>query len=83
MELNVNCKVKVKLTAEGRIYLAQRHQQIFKDLENKPEFKLPKTDKKGYTEWHLWDLIGTFGDCCKVPTMAPPFKPTIIINLID
>lgn len=82
MEFNINGKIKIRLTEAGKAFLLQRHYHLFRDYspDKKPKFELPKEDKNGYSEWQMWDLIGTFGRFMEVPTMSPPFEPTIIIS---
>jgi hypothetical protein len=75
--LNINDKVRVKLTDFGRACLTQ-HDASCKDLQ--PLFKaMPKEDADGYSEWQLWELMSTFGERlyngCEVP-----FEPTIILG---
>ena len=55
MKVNLNNKIKVKLTEAAKTYLANRHAKLFGEYS---KFTLPK---EGYSEWQLWDFIGHFG----------------------
>jgi hypothetical protein len=55
-KINLNCRVKVKLTDRGKaIYLAQFQSSTlpYPDM---------RKDSNGYTEFQLWHLMATFGE---------------------
>jgi len=61
IKVNVNHKVKVKLTNLGKAVHLRNHLKYFKDdLENHP-YREPKEDKEGCTEYVFWELISVYG----------------------
>lgn len=64
MKLNINDRVRVRLTEAGRKHL--------KTLNDKNPYKIRvKGDLYGWSEWHLWELMQIFGSeiymGCDVP----------------
>lgn len=49
MKFNINDTVRVRLTDYGRAAL-------------RGEFKPPKQDEDGWSDWQLWALMQAFGD---------------------
>ena len=70
--VNVNRIVKVKLTPYGiKIWNAHcNHYNINCEI---------KYDKKGYAEFHLWDLMKIFGHCFYMGNIHIPFENNNII----
>ena len=75
MKVNLNNKIKVKLTEAAKTYLANRHAKLFGEYS---KFTLPKEDKEGYSEWQLWDFIGHFGEAMQFPTLTCYIEESII-----
>ena len=68
MRFNVNHKVKVKLTEIGhKIHRADFDQLGMKSITYQP----PQEDKRGWSEWQMWELMRLFGphlyNGCNVP----------------
>ena len=81
-KINLNQKVKVKITPWGKNYLRRRHKGIFGNIEGHPKFKLPDEDAEGYSVWQLWYLTGQIGGALQYPTLTPPIDPEIELILI-
>ncbi|MEG5173310.1 hypothetical protein [Microcoleus sp. B3-D7] len=64
--LNLNDKIKVKLTQSGQNYLTRKNYKL-------------TTDKEGYVTLSLWEFSGIFGDALQLPTFDPPVEPEIIL----
>ena len=64
--ININQKVKVKITKEGREYLRETKQLI-------------NGDRDGYTTLQLWEVMGIFGDKMWYPTCNPVIEPDIFL----
>lgn len=70
--VNLNDKVWVRLTAEGRRRLREQHNALVRAL---PGLKLPEytppVEINGWSEWQLWDLMHRLGvflwNGCQVP----------------
>ena len=77
MKFNINNFVKVKLTIKGRRILKERHDKLNHVCNKKPEKLSIKTDKNGYTEFQLHELMNIFG-----PHMTLGFKPPFLTNII-
>ena len=67
MTLNINDKVKVRLTARGRAILVA-------DC-----VKVPGEDLRGWSEWQLWKLMKHFGPHLSAESEAP-FEPKIKLD---
>lgn len=65
-KINLNQKVKVKITKKGRDYLKEINQLI-------------NRDKDGYTTLQLWELMGIFGETMQHPTFSPVIEPDIFL----
>lgn len=68
-ELNLNDRVKVKLTPHGaEVYYHQHDDYIKHYKDNHPnggEFlkpRMPQIDKDGFTEFTLWKLMQLYGE---------------------
>lgn len=82
MKLNVNEKVKVRLTDIGINILRSNHDELKKTFNRLGDFKAPTVDADGYSSFQLWVLMQTFG-----PHMGlgfnVPFETDIIIENED
>lgn len=67
MEININSRVKVRLTDTGKKVAMQRGFKSTSELE----------DENGFTEWQLWTLMRVFGDLMS-PTFDPVFEHGIV-----
>lgn len=70
--VNMNNKVRVRLTAHGGAILRENHDKLWADRPgSKPVFSVPDEDKHGCSEWQLWDLMNQFGshlwNGCEIP----------------
>lgn len=61
MTINMNDKIKVKLTQKGVNILKNKHEESRKLCPILSEFEL-KLDKNGYYEDTLWHLFRDFGE---------------------
>ncbi len=77
MKLNLNQKVKVKLTQIGKNHLIERHKKIYGRHANSFPCRTIKEDKYGYSTWQLWELMGVFGELMQYPTCNLPFETEI------
>ena len=60
--INMNEKVKVKLTAYGHKILRENFDALMKGNPfASMKFTEPKVDEQGYTEFQLWELFQEFG----------------------
>ena len=60
--ININSKVKVKLTDFGKSILDKEVNKL-KQISGAPDNYTPyETDDNGYTEFQLWQFINIFGD---------------------
>lgn len=67
MEININDRVKVKLTNAGKQVAIQRGFKATSELE----------DESGFTEWQLWTLMRVFGNAMN-STFDPVFESGIV-----
>ena len=74
MKINMNTKVKVKLTDFGEITLRE---------VSPVDFKFYKEDKKKYYEDELWCIMAIFGDCFYSDMLYSPFVGNEIIVDLD
>ena len=68
MKLNINDKVRVRLTDLGRKTLAVLRAKANEDFETRfgttLGLALAVIEVDGWSEWQLWDLMATFGEFC-------------------
>ncbi len=64
MLLNINEKVKVKLTDRGHEILKEQHDVFYKKYPDMPprEYAKPPEDSLGWSTWQIWLLMNTFGE---------------------
>lgn len=81
VKVNMNDRVKVKLTEHGLCILKRQHDELNKKIESAGgvvrgwELKL---DRDGYYEDSLWGIMQTFGEHIGMG-MKQPFEVEIII----
>lgn len=81
--INLNERIKVKLTDCGKEIYYHRFDDVFRQTELsvfKPEF--PKTDEEGYTTFQLWDFIHIYGNYIDMGLPAV-IKPLEIVYVGD
>lgn len=81
--INLNERIKVKLTDYGKEIYYHRFDDLFRQTELsvfKPEF--PKTDEEGYTTFQLWDFIHIYGNYIDMGLPAV-IKPLEIVYVGD
>lgn len=60
--ININNKIKVKLTDFGKSILDKEVNKL-KQISEAPDNYTPyETDDNGYTEFQLWQFMSIFGD---------------------
>ena len=59
--ININDRVRVRLTPEGHRELKNRHNHLFGDKGCLP-YRDPDEDEDGWSEWHLWELMSKFAE---------------------
>jgi hypothetical protein len=82
MKFNLNYKVRIKLNDRGREILREQHDELYKIFVErgvkKPEYRPKTEDADGWSEWQLWDVMGTFGAYISLGSL-PPFETEIDI----
>lgn len=82
-EFNINEYVYVKLTDYGKEILKERRKTLNEVLISKGiepfTNDLVKTDKDGYTQFQLWELMSIFGNFISVSSKIP-FETIIRFN---
>jgi hypothetical protein len=82
VKINLNDKVKVKLTDYGIMLLKKRHDELNKKIKDSGgkgnTFELI-LDENGYYETQLWSLMEKFGAHCGL-AKENPFEIDIIIE---
>ncbi len=65
LRFNVNEKVRVKLTEQGRAALAANHAELVRwtgtEWRDPPAYQPPIEDADGYSKWQLWVLMQELG----------------------
>lgn len=62
MNINLNARVRVKLTEHGKIILKMN------------EYTIDKPDENGFLELRLWELMGVFGSVMFMGNPNFPFE---------
>ncbi len=78
--LNINTKVRIKLTPCGIQKLKANHEELRASCPSIGKFTPPKTDKDGYCEMQLWEIMNTFGKDLYMGNMNLPFETNIQID---
>lgn len=78
VSINVNDTVYVKLTELGKKELQRQHDDLHDQFPmlTKRDFMHRKEDDEGWSEWQLWDLMGSLGHKC-IHGCSVPFETTI------
>ena len=83
VEINLNENIKIKIKPEGYQYMADRHNELVKDVPSlkchSAEHYEMKADKDGYTKMQLHAFIALFGPFCE-GGFSVPFETNILIN---
>jgi hypothetical protein len=73
VKFNINDTVRVRLTDYGRAVLRDDWQSTTNIYYARPEqrairgeYKPPKEDEHGWSEWQLWALMEAFGERCRL-----------------
>ena len=64
INFNVNNHVRVRLTTHGKECLRKNYNELAAQFPGGKlgfEFKLPKEDSVGWSEWQMWDLMYQLG----------------------
>ena len=77
-KFNINNYVKVKLNEIGISELKKQHREL--RLGFLSDFKMPKVDENGYTEYQLHELMSLFGHLT-INGLECPFEIEILINI--
>ena len=78
--INLNDRIKVKLTPKGVDIFYHQHDELNKWLKSVNslliEPYMPEIDKDGYTEFQLWEFMGIYGDHMKmgIDTVIKPLN---------
>ena len=75
-KLNINDKVRVRLTDLGREELVRGHEKLFR---GRWPYRAPHEDAEGWSEWQLWDLMHRLGHMCSLGSRLP-FETVIEIK---
>ena len=77
-KINLNDRVKVKLTPLGVEIYYHQYDELSKQIKerggNQLEPRMPEIDKDGYTEFQLWHFMALYGEhigMCKPSVIAP------------
>ena len=63
MTINLNDRIKVRLTAYGKLVYFNHYDSVNRNLERTIIKNCEaKVDDDGYTEFQLWDFINIFGN---------------------
>jgi len=79
LKLNLSKNVRVKLTTYGRGKLLEQHVEYYKNAQTTPDFKPPKEDIEGYSEWTLWNLMNRLGPTTYMGGEMP-FEPDFLYD---
>ena len=80
--LNLNQKIRVRLTDEGRSHLYKLHCATHQAYPELVPYN-PPTEVDGWAEFQPWDFIGKFGAFCQTPGFDIPFSPDIELVIED
>lgn len=80
IEFNINNRVQVKLTEQGRHALRENYDKLKADLGGKVhyDFAPPKEDTDGWSTWQAWQLMEELGPHIRAGQL--PFETTIRIE---
>lgn len=76
VDFNINSRVRVKLTNEGRAELRRQAADLRKTFPRLGEFDPVREDKDGWMEMQLWSLMESLGHMCHIG-FSGPFETAI------
>lgn len=77
-KLNINDKVKVKMTEYGKQCLVRNYEKLSREVGTQVNPPSKNGDQDGWSEWQLWHLIQEFGPHMALDG-ALPFETTILL----
>lgn len=69
--ININAKIRVKLTPEGIYHYAKKMEEMRRKHPNLTIYKYPREDAEGRYTTQFWSLMQDFGDACILGFPAP------------
>lgn len=78
--LNLSSLVRIKLTPYGIEKLKRVHAELRSHFPDVGDFTPSETDKDGYCEMLLWDVMNTFGEDVYHGSVNMPFEADIQID---
>ena len=78
--LNINSKVRIKLTPCGIEKLKRKHEELRSLCPSIGNFTPPKVDKDGYCKMQLAVVMANFGEYIFPTFTKYPFEPNILID---
>lgn len=76
-ELNLNHRVRIRLTPEGIDHLRRNHDSLNEFAKGLlGDFIPPKQDAEGWSEWQLWAVMHELGGAITMGSKVP-FETTI------
>jgi hypothetical protein len=75
-DINLNDKVRVRLTDRGRAHHAKRYEELFARHADRYPYSPPAVDAEGWSEFQFWELFQVFGAVVGMG-MAVPFETTV------
>lgn len=84
ININLNDRVKVRLTEIGLRELQRQHNEVYEFLPSiaaakRPAFTPPKVDTDGYSTFQLWALMASLGHLCDMGFHAP-FETNLVLQ---
>ena len=81
VEINLNDRIKVKLTGKGVDYLVCQRNKL-SSVKITADYYKHSIDKDGYFCTQMWDFFGAFGELMLFPRMDIHlyFDPNIIVE---
>ncbi len=80
--LNMNAKVKVKLTEYGLQVLRENHRVLYATYGRVLPYTEPLVDAEGYCSFQFWVLFQEFGGSIRLGS-EPPFETMILVDEPD
>jgi len=79
ISVNINEMVKVKLSDKGREIHRKNYEELFKGSSFSHEYREPKTDEEGFSEFQLHEIMNEFGSHI-IMGRELPFETEIIFE---